>query len=149
MRAAVLAAAALACACSTGTPPPAVLDTRNEACGFCRMTIADARFAGQIVAPSEEPRFFDDVGCLGRFVQEAHALPEHAVAYVADHRTKAWVRADTAVYTRVSAVETPMGSHLLAHADAASRDADPMAAGGDARTAADVFGPKGPPRGAP
>ena len=35
------------------------------------------------------------------------------------------------------------------HADAASRDADPMAAGGAARTAADVFGPKGPPRGAP
>jgi copper chaperone NosL len=147
MRTAALVAA-LACACCTGTPSPARLEG-NEACGWCRMTIAEARFAGQIVAPSEEPRFFDDVGCLGRFVQEAHALPERAVAYVADHRTKAWVRADTAVYTRVSTVETPMGSHLLAHADAASRDADPMAAGGAARTAADVFGPKGPPRGAP
>lgn len=144
----VVLVAALACACSAGTPSPAVLDTRNEACASCRMTIAEARFAGQVVAPSEEPRFFDDVGCLGRFVREGPALPNHAVAYVADHRTKAWVRADTALYTLVPSVETPMGSHLLAHADAASRDADPVAAGGTARTAADVFGPSGPPRGA-
>src|SRR6266511_4251806 len=133
MRSRVLVAA-VACACCTGTPSPARLES-NEACGFCRMTIAEARFAGQIVAPSEEPRFFDDVGCLGRLVREAHALPERAVAYVADHRTKAWVRADTALYTLVPSVETPMGSHLLAHADAASRDADPMAAGGAPRTA--------------
>jgi copper chaperone NosL len=112
------------------------------------MAISEARFAGQIVAPSEEPRFFDDVGCLGHFVQGAHGLPGGAVAYVADHRTRAWVRADTAVYTLVPSVATPMGSHLLAHADAASRDADPEAAGGSARTAADVFGPGGPPRGA-
>jgi copper chaperone NosL len=42
-----------------------------------------------------------------------------------------------------------MGSHLLAHADAASRDADRDAAGGTPLTAAEVFGAAGPPGGRP
>src|SRR5262249_46857086 len=114
----------------------------------CRMAVSEARFAAQIVAPFEEPRFFDDVGCLGRFVEGAYRLAPGAVAYVADHRTRAWVRADAAVYTLVPSLATPMGSHLLAHADAASRDADPDAAGGSPRSATQVFGPGGAPGGA-
>lgn len=132
-------------ACAAGPPAPAVLDTRNESCGWCRMTVSDARFAGQIVAPSEEPRFFDDIGCLAHYVEAAKALPQGAIAYVADHRTRAWTRADAALYTLAPSVGTPMGSHLMAHADALSRDADPDASGGSARTATDVFGPGGPP----
>jgi copper chaperone NosL len=58
------------------------------------------------------------------------------------------VRADAAVYTEVASLATPMGSHLIAHADAASRDADPDAKGGRPRTPAEVFGPGGAPRGA-
>jgi copper chaperone NosL len=111
------------------------------------MAISEARFAGQIVAPSEEPRFFDDIGCLGHYVAGSKTLPPGAVAYVADHRTKAWVRADGALYTVVASLATPMGSHLIAHADAASRDADPDAKGGSPRTPAEVFGPGGPPGG--
>jgi copper chaperone NosL len=68
---------------------------------------------------------------------------------VADHRTRAWVPAAAAVFTRVPALQTPMGSHLVAHADAASRDADPDAAGGAAVSAAELFGPPGPPGGRP
>lgn len=140
----VLAAAA----CRSGPPPPAALDTRNDACAHCRMAVSDARFAAQLVAPAEEPRFFDDLGCL-RDALRAGPAPRGAVAYVADHRTKAWVRASGAVYARVPGLETPMSSHLVAHADAASRAADAAAAGGTPLPAAEVFGPAGPPDGAP
>ena len=148
MRPALLLHALLAAACASGPPGPAALDTRNEACSWCRMAISDVRSAGQLVAPSEEPRFFDDIGCLGRYVAGSKALPAGAVAYVADHRTKAWVPAWSATYTRVTAVDTPMGSHLIAHVDAASRDADPDATGGAPQALADVFGPVGAPGGA-
>lgn len=136
-----------AAACRSGETPPAALDTRNDSCTFCRMAASDARFAAQLVAPSEEPRFFDDIGCLRSWLARERTLPAGAVAYVADHRTRAWVRADRAVYTKAEAVDTPMASHLVAHSDAASRDADPDARGGKAMTAADVFGPSGPPGG--
>lgn len=135
----------LAVACGRG-PEPAPLDTRNEQCTSCRMAVSDARFAAQLVAPGELPRFFDDVGCLGDFVRAGRA-PAGAVAYVADHRTKAWVLAADAVYTKVAQLETPMGSHVIAHADAASRDQDAGSRGGSPVARTELFGPAGPPGG--
>jgi copper chaperone NosL len=111
------------------------------------MAISEPRFAGQLVAPAEEPRLFDDIGCLGHYLKGSPAIPRGAVAFVADHRTRAWVRAGAAIYTRVESLATPMGSHLVAHADRVSRDADPDAKGGTSETLAEVFGPGGPPGG--
>ncbi len=128
-------------ACSSRSPGPAPLDTSNEACARCRMAVSDARFAAQVVAPGEEARFFDDVGCLRGWLKERGGLPRPAVAFVADHRTRAWVRADAATYTSVPALETPMSSHLVAHADAASRDLDRQAAGGTPVAPAEIVGP--------
>jgi copper chaperone NosL len=108
------------------------------------MAVSDARFAAQIVAPGELPRFFDDVGCLATFVKAGRA-PAGATAFVADHRTHEWARADAAVYTQVPGLATPMGSHVIAHRDAASRDADPSVRTGTPLTAAQLFGVGGPP----
>ena len=95
----------------------------QRACAFCRMTVSDARFAAQLVAPGEEPRFFDDLGCLRDFLragQAAGRAPSASSPTTGPGRGSAPTRA---VYTRVAGLETPMGSHLIAHADAASRDA--------------------------
>jgi copper chaperone NosL len=134
-------------ACSRGPAPPVVLDTRNDRCGWCRMAVSDARFAAQLVSPSEEPHVFDDIGCLATFLKSGGAPARGQVAYVADHRTKAWVRASAAVYAKKPGLESPMGSGLIAYVDAASRDADPDAAGGTAVSVRDVFGPNGVPEG--
>jgi copper chaperone NosL len=117
-------------ACRSGIPNPAVLDPRADACATCRMMVSDPRFASQIVAPYEEPKFFDDLGCLANYLQRTPALPAGAVVYVADHRTKAWVPANRAVFTRLPGRAAPMGSPIVAHDTAASREADPEAAGG-------------------
>ncbi len=134
-------------ACSRGPTPPVALDTRNDRCGWCRMAVSDARFAAQLVSPSEEPRVFDDIGCLATFLKSGGAPAREQLAYVADHRTKAWVRASAAVYTKKPGLATPMTSGFVAHADAASRDADADAAGGAPIPMRDVFGPNGVPQG--
>jgi copper chaperone NosL len=139
---------AVAVACASGPLQPAPLDTRNEQCASCRMGVSDPRFAAQVIAPGELPHFFDDVGCLADWLKE-HEPPPGAIAFVADHRTKEWIRADRALYTRNPGLETPMSSHLIAHAAAASRDADPDARGGTDVSAATLFGPGGPPAGGP
>ena len=143
---AAAATVALAGACGGGAPEPAALDTRNEQCASCRMAVSGAGFASQLVAPGELPRFFDDLGCLADYLKAGKA-PAGAVAFVADHRTKAWVRADRAVYTRVPGLETPMGSHVIAHADAASRDQDADARAGTPVSVAELFRPVGLPGG--
>ena len=147
MRRSVALALAAALGCAAGPPEPAALDTRNEQCAHCRMAVSDPRFAGQVVAPGELPRFFDDVGCLAEWVKDRAPLPDGAVAWVADHRTKAWVRADAAVYTKVPGLETPMGSHVIAHVDGASRDQDPDSRSGTPLSPEELFSPAAPPGG--
>nr|MCU0256180.1 hypothetical protein [Vicinamibacterales bacterium] len=67
---AALAIAALAAAgCREADLGPATLDPRNDTCRFCRMSVGDMRFAAQVVAPGEEPIFFDDLGCLTHYVK--------------------------------------------------------------------------------
>jgi copper chaperone NosL len=120
--------------CAAGSRPVDVRD--GDTCANCRMTISNVRVAAQIAVPGEEPLFYDDIGCL------AHAIAAgrpREFAYVAEHRTRAWVPAAAAVYSRVPALATPMGSHIVAHADEASRNADPPAAGGTIVPAAEVF----------
>ena len=137
---------ALLLGCSGGPPQPARLDTRNEQCAFCRMAVSDPGFAAQLVAPGEEARFFDDIGCLVGYLRQQRPLPPGAVGYVADHRTRSWVRAEEAVYAKAPTLQTPMASHIIAHSDGTSRDADPAAKGGSPLTLEDVYGPQGPPR---
>jgi copper chaperone NosL len=146
MKRSVVLLALVCSACASGPPQPAPLDTRGEACASCRMAVSDARFAAQLVAPGELPRFFDDLGCLASFVKSGRA-PAQAVAFVADHETRAWVRADAALYTRVEGLATPMGSHLVAHADAGSRDRDAAARGGASVAPGEIFGAGGAPAG--
>ena len=146
---ATLAAVALAGGCTSGPARPAELDTRNDQCGWCRMTVSDAHLAAQLAAPGEEPLFFDDIGCLRDWLRDHAARPEGAVAFVADHRSGEWVRAAGAVFTEQETLATPMASHLMAHSDAASREADPAAEGGRPVAVGEIFGPGGPPDGRP
>jgi copper chaperone NosL len=143
---AILVVFAVAAACGAGPTRPASLNGANDACRHCRMAVSNQRFAAQIVAPGEEPLFFDDIGCLSTYVQQTPGLARDAVAYVADHRTGEWVPAGTAIFTSVPGLDTPMASHLIAHDTAESRDADPLARGGSGVRLSKLF-PGGVPEG--
>jgi copper chaperone NosL len=142
--AALMFVAALLPGCAGREPKPAALDRRNEACQSCRMPVSEARLASQLVAAGEEPLFFDDLGCLRDYLIQ-HPAVRGTVAYVVDHRSGAWILAGRAVFSKCGGIETPMGSHLVAHADAASREADPATRGGAAVPPREIFGPSGPP----
>jgi copper chaperone NosL len=131
-----------------GEPRPEELVKGRDLCGTCRMPVSDARFAAQITAPGELPRFFDDPGCFAEFIRTGAVKETGAVAWAADHRTGTWVRADRAIYTRVPNLTTPMNYGLVAHESAASRDSDPAVKGGQGVSPLEIFGPKGPPTGA-
>src|SRR5262249_3415170 len=124
----VMLAAAFAIGCSGGPVKPAAIDRANDQCASCRMVLSDVRFAAQVAAPGEEPRFFDDLRCLHDGLAGGGPLPRGAAIFVTDFRTGAWVPATGAVFARVPAVDTPMASHWVAWADEASRRSDPAGA---------------------
>jgi copper chaperone NosL len=123
--------------CAQGSP--AALDTAHDQCAQCRMVVSNAMTAAQIAAPLETPRFFDDFGCLRKYLEDTPGLSPEAAIFVTDHRTGAWVRGDRAIYTRARTVVAPMGLPVIAHDSPASRDGDPAAAAGVPMDAAEVI----------
>ena len=87
------------------------------------MVVSDQRTASQVVAPNEEPRFFDDLGCLDQFLASA-PLAKGARVFVADHRTGDWAPIESAIFSRAEGKGGAMGSPFIAHTSTASRDAD-------------------------
>jgi copper chaperone NosL len=136
-------AAGLALGCLGGPVRPVAIDRANDQCASCRMIVSDTRFAAQVAAPGEEPRFFDDLRCLHDGLADGRPLPRGAVIFVTDFRTGAWVPASGAVFARITSIETPMASHWVAWADEASRRADPVGAQAAPVAAAEILGTVG------
>lgn len=109
-----VAAVALAAACAGPGPRPIAYG--QEVCRHCHMTIADPRFAGELVTRRGRVQVFDDVGCLAAFAAEG-SVPAGEVhsLWVQDFlHPDSLLDARTAVYLRVDSLQTPMGSHLVA-----------------------------------
>jgi len=120
----VLGALVLGAGCARAGVEPELLAVGQESCAFCRMNVSQPEYASQLLVPGDLPKFFDDLGCLHAYLASTTPGPEGGVIFVTDHRTRAWVRADAAVYSRAPAVATPMASHVVAHATTDSQDAD-------------------------
>jgi copper chaperone NosL len=135
--AAVVAMAALIAGCG-GEPRPVPPAIDQDACAHCRMIVSDVRFAAQIVTAAGDPVYFDDLTCLADHLRAA-PLPSGAAVFVVDHRTREWIDARQAIYTRADAVTGPMGSHVIAHRSTATREADPDAASGTIITLAEAL----------
>ncbi len=107
-----LGLAALATAsCSSGAlePQPLALDAVN--CARCGMMISDARHAAQAVAPGQDPRFYDDRGCLA---EDAPELPAGARLFVEHDAGSGWIDVHDAFFAVTSDARTPMGHGLTA-----------------------------------
>jgi len=124
-------------ACGGGASPVPI--ESGQPCTYCRMTIADVHLGAEVVAPGEEPRFYDDIGCLAHDL-EKRAVPEGGRVFVADYQTGAMVPGETAVYSRVESIATPMMSHYVAHAGESARQSDARVRGGSIHTADELFG---------
>lgn len=110
--AALVSAAALAC----GRPGPAPIAFGQVACEHCHMTIADPRFAAELVTRTGKVYAFDDAGCLATFAVSGPVDPAQVhSAWVTDFRHPGTlIPAQDAAFLRTEQVRTPMGSNLLA-----------------------------------
>ena len=97
------------------------------------MTIAEPRFAAQLVTRTGKVFTFDDPGCLGAFVAAGRVPPSRVHSlWVNDFVTPdSLIDATRAVYLRVAGINTPMGSHVIATAPGARADSLRAALGGE------------------
>jgi len=110
-RAALAISLAVCLSCARG---PRALVAGEDSCDYCRMTITDTRYGGQVVTSRGRVLTFDAVECLASYVAET-APSEIRSIHVSDYRTQAMVRAEDAVFVRGS-LNSPMGQGLAAFA---------------------------------
>ena len=110
-RVAVLLAAAVAC-----SPGPRPLALGSEQCAHCHMTLADPRFAGELVTRTGRVVPFDDVGCLATFVATGGIAPSdiHSLWVNDFARPDSMLKVTDAVFLRTGSLRTPMDYGLAA-----------------------------------
>lgn len=139
LRAAV-AGLAMAAIWACGARRPGRIVYGGDACAHCHMTIADPRFAAQLITPKGKVLAFDDVGCLITYARTRLPGVPAPEVWVNDFLSPDSLLEGThAVFLQADSIATPMGSHLLALRPGASADSLRMLLGGRILTWAQVY----------
>lgn len=96
--------------CSTQPTP---FDTGKDACHFCKMSITDTRFGGELITKKGKVFKFDDLHCLAAFLR-SDAVPEKEIARTLTINFEApntFLDVDQAAFVTDPALKSPMGSH--------------------------------------
>jgi copper chaperone NosL len=116
-RRASAAAAALAAASACAPAGPRASADGARSCDYCRMTISDERFGGQLITTKGKVYAFDSIECLASFYLQQPAIGENSTVWVADYANPGhWVAADTALFARSEQHQSPMGLNLVSFA---------------------------------
>ena len=110
----LLAGVATMLACAAPAPRPIVYGT--DQCAHCHMTVADPRYAAELVTSTGKVLVFDDIGCLGAYLASGAVAPGAAQSTWAHHylAPAEWVPAGDLSFVRSEMFHTPMGSGLVA-----------------------------------
>jgi copper chaperone NosL len=103
----------------TGCQPkgPVPVAIGEDVCSHCLMTVADERYATELITTKGKVHFFDSVECLAHFYLEQDRA-EVASMWVTDFHTQVrMIPADEAFYLRSKDLRSPMGMNLTAFGD--------------------------------
>lgn len=105
----------------------------TDQCAHCHMTIADPRYAAELVTRTGKVLVFDDIGCLATFLASGAMAPAAvhsawAHDYVAPGE---WARTGDLSFVHSDSFHTPMGSGLVALASREDADSLRAAVGGE------------------
>ncbi len=94
----------------------------EDQCEFCKMTLMDPLFGGQLVTSKGRIFIFDDVNCMVKFMDSDDGKRhEFAHKMIADYTTpENLLVADFAYFIKTDEVRTPMNSKVIAVPDDAS-----------------------------
>ena len=93
---------------------PRRLIAGTDACDFCRMTVSDTRFGGEIESRTGRIHTFDSLECLASFYVDASSRGDVRHAWVTDFESGEFLVADSAMFIVDGRVHSPMGRSLVA-----------------------------------
>ena len=116
----------IGCSAQADGPPQIVVD--RTACSHCSMFVSEPIYAAGYRAGGNEPRVFDDIGCMLDALRRESASP--LSIWLQDAGGRGWIAAADATVVASPQLRTPMGGGLLAYADAEAAEQAAAANGG-------------------
>ncbi len=99
-------------ACS---PKPEPINYGKDACDYCRMSIVDKKFGGEIVLKTGKVYKFDDIGCMINFFWESDLSEKDVYMFlVVDYYTGKLIDATKAFYIQSDNIHSPMAYDIVA-----------------------------------
>lgn len=98
--------------CSTGPTP---IKFGQDACDFCKMTISDKKFGGEVVTQKGKVYKFDDINCIRDYLATDIFKGELPEVYLVDYKSTGKLLPATQAYLLQSEeVHGPMGGNIAA-----------------------------------
>jgi len=99
-------------ACSSG---PVKVKVGKDQCDFCRMTIMEENFAGEIVTAKGKVYMYDDLSCLLKHNNQESKKMEGAELYIANYLNGSqFLKTSEAFYVKAAALKSPMAGNVAA-----------------------------------
>lgn len=85
-----------------------------DSCDFCKMSIADGKFAAEVITQKGRVYKFDDIGCMSNYCKE-NANTKMGAYYVGDFtQDNVLIPAQTAFFITGGAINSPMHGGIIA-----------------------------------
>lgn len=136
-RLALLALVVLLGACGAREPEPIVLN--EDQCGYCRMTISDARFGGEAILPTGRVLKFDAPECLLSWARATPADQRGELFIIDLQHPGTFVPVTTAGFLTGSTLQGPMGGSVVGFASPAKAEEQRTMLGGRVTTWTDLL----------
>ena len=111
----IVALALLSSACGAKAMGPPELAVDRTACSHCGMYVSEPAYAAAYQVGGNDPRVFDDIGCMLDAIERETASP--ITIWLQDAAGGGWIDADDAFVVSSSSIRTPMNGGFLAYAD--------------------------------
>lgn len=102
--------------CGSNEPKPIALQSDN--CDFCKMTIANARFAGEVITEKGRYYKFDDVACMIHYLK-ANTRVNYSSVFVGDYlQPNKFIPAKSGFFIKGGTITSPMRGDTAAFSSA-------------------------------
>lgn len=101
--------------CNATSMQPEDINSEIDVCEVCNMGISNENFATEVVTDNGEIYKFDDLGCMGEFVESNSKLLNKRTSkqFVRDIETGEWVPIEEAYYAFDEEFWTPMANGVI------------------------------------
>ncbi|MGL2967220.1 nitrous oxide reductase accessory protein NosL [Flavobacterium sp. XGLA_31] len=119
MKKSVLALVLLFVLVSCGNREPQPIKLNVDSCDFCKMTIANAQFAAELITDKGRIYKFDDFTCMIQYTKE-NSTANNAKLFVNDYLTaNKFIPVEQAFFLKGGTIHAPMGGKAVAFSNKA------------------------------